>query len=72
MNDNSQCPRYDKCETGKVLPREFCAEHRCNTFYQVDTIQIALDYMAELNRKHSSGNGHLDSLELAHRVKDRE
>jgi hypothetical protein len=70
MNDYSQCPIYDKCVSAReVLPREFCAEHRCNTFYQIDTIQICLDYIAELNRKHSNGNA--DPLGIARKVEDR-
>ena len=37
------CPRYDKCITGKARTREACSKYRCNTFYQIDTIQLFLD-----------------------------
>jgi len=40
---SGDCPLYGNCHTGKILPREFCARYRCNTFHQVDTIQIYLD-----------------------------
>jgi len=40
---SGQCPLYGNCETGRVLPPEYCARYRCNTFHQVDTIKLFLD-----------------------------
>ena len=40
---SGQCPLYGNCQTGKVLPPEYCARYKCNTFYQIDTIKFFLD-----------------------------
>ena len=52
-----QCPLYDNCRTGRDLPPEFCAEYRCNTFYQVNTIAYFNDLMKKLQQNSIVGSG---------------
>lgn len=39
---SGQCPLYENCRSGRDLPPEFCAKYRCNTFYNIDTIDLYL------------------------------
>lgn len=71
--DETPCPKYKTCRTGRVLSSEFCTRYKCNTFYQIDTIDICNrinDYLANrsINRNENSSISCILSIN-GHRVK---
>lgn len=67
--DKTECPRYENCRTGKVITPKPCTRFKCNTYYQIDTLEICRRINAYLANRPSNSNGNSCMSDMnGHRV----
>mgnify|MGYP001560082331 CR=1 FL=1 len=58
--EQTLCPKYNYCKTGRVLSERFCTQYKCNTYYDINTIKLYYRIIGEMGKE---GNGNEKSEE---------